>query len=606
MADTSLTNEPFPRSLCLGVTTDGEEVRLLDDDNLKHLVVLGRSGCGKTSFLLGLLYQQIQRGGGYIFIDGKVSRKTIDQVYFLSKLAMRESLFRIFNPSDPIITHTYNPLIKAVQNIDKSNVAETFIKLLDPIPEGSLAQHYQTLTLNLLHRVVKVFQTIGKAATIRDLLEVLSHMDVVYPILAEEIKDAHMMRDLVEYHKYFQKEVLKAREEKFEGLDAKINSLLASNATKALCSPGSDIDFYNVIHKSQNVYIGLPMDRDPSIAAGLGRLILTDIRFAISEVLSRTNSKPNPPFLIVLDEFGSYATPDFSVVFEKSREANIIVVGAIQSLSNLTDGHKMLSRDFAERILGNANKIFMSLESTQTAMEAERYWGEEITRKQSYQTSEGYTDSGRYLSPMRYLNPQRSKNLQDRKGWIEGWEPRIKADEFIHGLGIGEAYLRHNGRPAKVKLIRAEIDPPASFDLSEDLPRFSQGNEPPLNLTEKVNRVVMDRMRAARNNPNAERLDVHKPGEPKRKKHTREGKVPEKSPKTGPEITAKDNPAEKNNHPPGSDGLRENAANPSPTQHDSLVQRSSELAETTTDLDSEVTDQKQRDKLDWFSTWNED
>ena len=82
----------------------------------------------------------------------------------------------------------------------------------------------------------------------------------------------------------------------------------------------------------------------------------------------------------------------------------------------------MLSRDFAERILGNANKIFMSLESTQTAMEAERYWGEEITRKQSYQMSEGYTDSGRYLSPMRYLNPQRSKNLQDRKGWIEGWE----------------------------------------------------------------------------------------------------------------------------------------------------------------------------------------
>src|SRR5713226_354434 len=279
---------------------------------------------------------------------------------------------------------------------------------------------------------------------------------------------------------------------------AKINSLLASETTKALCSPGSDIDFYNVINKSQNVYSGLPRDRDPSIAAGLGRLILTDIRFAISEVLSRTNSTPNPPFLIVLDEFGSYATPDFSVVFEKSREANIIVVGAIQSLSNLTDGHKMLSRDFAERILGNANKIFMSLESTQTAMEAERYWGEEITRKQSYQASEGYTDSGRYLSPMRYLNPQRSKSLQDRKGWIEGWEPRIKADEFIHGLGIGEAYLRHGGKPTKVKLIRAEINPPDNFDLSDDLPRFSQGNEPPLNLTEKVNRVVMDRMQEAK------------------------------------------------------------------------------------------------------------
>jgi hypothetical protein len=59
-----------------------------DDDNLKHLVVLGRSGCGKTSFLLGLLTSR-SSGGGYIFIDGKVSRKTIDQVYLLSKLAMR-------------------------------------------------------------------------------------------------------------------------------------------------------------------------------------------------------------------------------------------------------------------------------------------------------------------------------------------------------------------------------------------------------------------------------------------------------------------------------------------------------------------------------------
>ena len=607
MPDTSITDTPFPTSLCLGITMEGEEVRLSDDNNLKHLVVLGRSGCGKTSFLLGLLYQQIQRGGGYIFIDGKVSRTTIDQVYYLSKLAMRESLFRIFNPSDPLITHTYNPLIKAVQNIDKSNVAETLIKLLDPIPEGSLAQHYQTLTLNLLHRVVKVFHTIGKAATIRDLLEVLSHMDVVYPILAEEIKDAHMMRDLVEYYKYFQKEVLKAREEKFEGLDAKINSLLASKATKALCSPGSDIDFYNAIHKSQNVYVGLPMDRDPSIAAGLGRVILTDIRVAISEILGHTKWKPNPPFLIILDEFGSYATPDFSVVFEKSREANVIVVGAIQCISNLTDGHKMLSRDFAERILGNANKIFMALESTHTAMEAERYWGEEIARKQSYNTSEGYTDSGRYLSPLRYLNPQRSKSLQDRKGWIEGWEPRIKGDEFIHGLGIGEAYLRHNGRPAKVKLIRADINPPGDFELPGDLPRFSQGNEPPLNLTEKVNRVVMDRMRAAKNNLKEERHDLHKANELKRQQPIRKGKSSEKPTKTVTEIIAKDSAAETNNRPPGSDGLRENASKQCATQLDSLnAQRSPELLEASKESGPKATDQKQSEKLDWFSTWDED
>lgn len=50
------------------------------------------------------------------------------------------------------------------------------------------------------------------------------------------------------------------------------------------------------------------MDRDASIAAGLGRLILTDIRFAIAEGLDRADYRPSPPFLIVLDEFGCYAT----------------------------------------------------------------------------------------------------------------------------------------------------------------------------------------------------------------------------------------------------------------------------------------------------------
>jgi hypothetical protein len=266
----------------------------------------------------------------------------------------------------------------------------------------------------------------------------------------------------------------------------------------------------------------------------------------------------------------------------------------------------MLSRDFAERILGNANKIFMALESTHTAMEAERYWGEEITRKQSYNISEGRTDSGRYLSPMRFLNPQRSKSLQDRKGWIEGWEPRIKADEFIHGLGIGEAYLRHNGRPAKVKLIHADINPLRDFDLAADLSRFSQGNEPPLNLTEKVNRVVLDRMRAAKNN-GKEKSDDQKAREPMQSKHVGKRKGPEKPPKTGPEITAKDSAAETNSQIPASDRSRENAAQQSTSQIDSLkVQHAADLLEMSEESAPGAIDQKQEEKLDRFSTWDKD
>ena len=257
----------------------------------------------------------------------------------------------------------------------------------------------------------------------------------------------------------------------------------------------------------------------------------------------------------------------------------------------------MLSRDFAERILGNANKIFMALESTQTAMEAERYWGEEIARKQSYNTSEGYTDSGRYLSPMRYLNPQRSKSLQDRKGWIEGWEPRIKADEFIHGLGIGEAYLRHNGRPAKVKLVRADINPPRDFDLSGSLPRFSQGNEPPLNLTEKVNKVVMERMRAARNNSKDEPRMTHNDRRNQGKKQCETAKAPKNIPRRFPRPQQKMTGAEINDVVVGSGEMKENVSPQAATHIDSLKALSPESVETTDARGSLGSDQKQKDTL---------
>jgi hypothetical protein len=82
-----------------------------------------------------------------------------------------------------------------------------------------------------------------------------------------------------------------------------------------------------------------------------------------------------------------------------------------------------------------------------------------------------------------------------------------------------------------VKLVRADINPPRDFDLSGSLPRFSQGNEPPINLTEKVNKVVMERMRAARNNSKDEPRMTHKASETKGKKLIRNSTGSEKPPK---------------------------------------------------------------------------
>ena len=117
----------------------------------------------------------------------------------------------------------------------------------------------------------------------------------------------------------------------------------------------------------------------------------------------------------------------------------------------------------------------------------------------------------------------------------------------------------------------------------------------------------MDRMRAAKNNLKEERHDLHKTNELKRQKPIRKGKGFEKQPKTGPEITAKDSPVEKNNQLPDSDRFRENASKQSATQLDSLkAQRSPELLDASKESRPGTNDPKQSEKLDWFSTWDEE
>src|SRR5207237_7304887 len=129
-------------------------------------------------------------------------------------------------------------------------------------------------------------------------------------------------------------------------------------------------------------------------------------------------------------------------------------------------------------------------------------------------------------------------------------------------------------------------------NLSEDHPRFSQGNEPPLNLTEKVNRVEMDRMRAAKNNQKEEPHDVHKPGESKRKRHTRKGKVSEKPTKSVPEITVRHAAEEISNQAAGSEKLKKDASNQSESRREPLrVQSPPELVETTEQRGTRATDQ---------------
>ena len=60
-------------ALLLGYAGDtGDPIWIDNEDAMRHLYIRGQSGVGKTVAASLMMFQQIQRGGGLLFMDGKI------------------------------------------------------------------------------------------------------------------------------------------------------------------------------------------------------------------------------------------------------------------------------------------------------------------------------------------------------------------------------------------------------------------------------------------------------------------------------------------------------------------------------------------------------
>lgn len=68
----------------IGYTTDtGEPVYVDDVHSMRHMLIIGMTGVGKTVLGMLLMYQQILRGGGLLFVDGKLDSDNLRTLWVL-------------------------------------------------------------------------------------------------------------------------------------------------------------------------------------------------------------------------------------------------------------------------------------------------------------------------------------------------------------------------------------------------------------------------------------------------------------------------------------------------------------------------------------------
>lgn len=443
---------PFEKSgLCFGYTTDkGEPIFIPDEDLFRHVWIVGQSGVGKTVAASLLMLQQIQRGGGVLFVDGKLDVDNIISMYQFAAWAGRSHDFFLINIADPKISNSYNPILHG----KPEEIASRILSII-PSTEGNAgSDHYKQSANQALIVIIGAIQKCGLAYNFYDLsalmtnalaMEKLKEKILLRAPKSDEARNLSMFLDRFRIPAGDGRNPLagqidmKKMKDDLGGIAGRMFSFGSGTCGDVVNTYTPEINIYNIIRDNKILYIALPTMSMAETAINFGKILLGDFRTAVGRLQQNKFDRPKIPFLAFLDEAASYVSASWAVMFEQARSAGIFLMPALQNESGLT----AISDDFEQRVTGNTvTKMFFRVGTTQTAEMASEAVG--MTRRTAKTTSNsgGSSVSNQIIQ----ISPQGNAGQNDSDGISEREEEQhlISPDTF-KSLNKGEAILLYEG-----------------------------------------------------------------------------------------------------------------------------------------------------------------
>ncbi|NEX63410.1 type IV secretory system conjugative DNA transfer family protein [Noviherbaspirillum galbum] len=443
---------PFSKSgLLVGYATDtGKPIFLGDDALFRHLWIVGQSGVGKTVAASLMMYQQIQRNGGVLFIDGKLDGDNILSMYQFAAACGREKDFYVLNPGDPDNSNTYNP----IQDGDPDEISARLMGLIPSTEENAGADFYKQAANQGIVTLVSAAQRAGYKYNFYDLSVLLNNSKALEDLLdkllrvAPKADETRNLRLFLDQYRLPANDTrnpmagqidLKRLKETFGGIGGRLFTFGTNQFGKVLNSYTPDVRMYDIIRNGKICYAALPTMGKAIAANNFGKMILGDFRTAVSWLQAKKEDRPKLPFMAFFDEAGAYVNMEWSVLFEQARSARIFLVPAVQSESNF----KAISDDFSERVIGNTStKMVFRVGSQATAESAADLIGKHIAVAKTLTHSDSKSESAQSLraSPTASIGDSSGSAFAER----EEEQHRVTPDQ-LKSLDKGECVMLYEG-----------------------------------------------------------------------------------------------------------------------------------------------------------------
>ncbi|MCM0606592.1 MAG: DUF87 domain-containing protein [Xanthomonadaceae bacterium] len=281
-------------SICLGRDDDlRAKIYLKDSLRLRHVHILGATGSGKTeSVILNFLMQDVARGYGGIILDAKGDASFLAEL----KRCIPEDRLQVFDLGSEE-SLTYDPLVAGTP-------LESAQRLFSSLTWSE--EYYKSKAFSALQLMFQIYHGHKKKnPRLIDLATYLEDPDSYTGVTASEKYPKKLAeRDFME----------------LSGLRDQIKTLCMGHLAKTL-SPeeGSQIDL-QAAESGKVLYFRLQSLMSPQLVTTLGRLLINHLSF-LAGTAHRTEqvSKEKKFIPIYLDEFASFACPEFADLISKAR-----------------------------------------------------------------------------------------------------------------------------------------------------------------------------------------------------------------------------------------------------------------------------------------------
>ena len=361
------------------------QIYISDSDLRTHMLVLGTTGSGKTEFLLGLCANALTQNSGFIYVDGKGDVKLQKDMFRLARNMGREDDLLLINfmtsgrdfntKQADKVTNNMN----LMANSSSGMLIELIVGMMDDSGSGGDMWKGRAIAfVAALTRPLVYLRDTGQlelsAQTFIDYMELPKLEEFLTKVERGDEQLKFVSQALIAYVNnipgYNPKSKGKQDQKTLEQQGyitmqlLRVFNDLSFNYGHIFNTKIGDIDFYDVVLNRRILVVLLPaIELSGDSLRMLGKLIVGNIKQLMAgclgnrieglvrEIIDSRPTNANIAFYCILDEYGRFAVPNFSVAPAQARSLGFSIIFATQDFSSL----KTSSAEEADATWENTN-----------------------------------------------------------------------------------------------------------------------------------------------------------------------------------------------------------------------------------------------------------